>query len=492
MAFLKYAKANIVKPDINIPAWDTVLQNSQALGKAFASREASKIVLDEYNPQNYLLTHSTIVASVDTENGPGPLGTHMEGGFSINRRFQDYSVTPKTVPYINNNFDAFERKLLLSTFRSFIGAEHYLEHLQVPEMSKGKIIDAAARDIGDSIYIDILVATHRKHKPLLAAITSRQIQTLSMGCTILYSICTKCGNVASDETELCPHVKYEKGNQFIGPLGQVLKVAELCGHSSEPNSVRFIEASWVANPAFKGAVLRAILTPEETAAYTQMHAARTQVLLSSPSPAVDPSLRAKAARFKTTAFGDQQDFPGGDADSTPKDQASPLDKAVNDLADLIRSRAVKRVQDELEGPKEPPSGNSISLDETLIKNAGQDPTWRKVALQLYRASKDIERSKRILAGLVRYKAGGWNAVNAGNYSGREMLVISRFLDTLQGIPSVAGEARIYRTVIAVGGAKAYGTDSAYLAACSRVLGREPTSSERTALLAKGRIFDLGH
>jgi hypothetical protein len=72
-----------------------------------------------------------------------------------------------------------------------------------------------------------------------------------------------------------------------------------------------------------------------------------------------------------------------------------------------------------------------------------------------------------------------------------VLAISRVLDLLEKNPSVAGEARIYRTVLAVGGASSYVDVDSYLAACSQVLGREPTQTEKLALLTKGRLFDLG-
>ena len=97
-------------------------------------------------------------------------------------KYADYYVTPQTSKYVNNNNDCWERKLLLACFKTFIGAENYVEHIQIPELSKGKIIDAAARNIGDSLYVDILIATSRRHKPLVEAITSGKIGTLSMGC----------------------------------------------------------------------------------------------------------------------------------------------------------------------------------------------------------------------------------------------------------------------------------------------------------------------
>jgi hypothetical protein len=99
----------------------------------------------------------------------------------------------------------------------------------------------------------------------------------------------------------------------------------------------------------------------------------------------------------------------------------------------------------------------------------------------------------LTAGLLFHRAGGWEAVrDANEFSGRDVLAISRVLDRLHDSPSVAGMARIYRTVLAVGGAGPYVDVDTYLAACSRVLGREPTQTEKLALVTKGRLFELGN
>ena len=43
--------------------------------------------------------------------------------------------------------------------------------------------------------------------------------------------------------------------------GTPRRIAELCGHKSLPNGgVKFVEASWVATPAFPGAVKRNIVS----------------------------------------------------------------------------------------------------------------------------------------------------------------------------------------------------------------------------------------
>lgn len=144
-------------------------------------------------------------------------------------------------------------------------AVHNCEHLQIEEQSKGKIVDAVARDIGESVYVDILIATAKKHTELIKAIKERRINAVSMGCSVLETQCTKCGNTSPDEAHMCRHITMMKGQKFEGPDGKERMIAELCGNKAmEPHGgVRFIEASWVKVPAFKGAVLRNIIDLSE-------------------------------------------------------------------------------------------------------------------------------------------------------------------------------------------------------------------------------------
>lgn len=515
MAFLKYANAAVVKPAISMAGWDEVRTRALTMGTAFDRRSASKVVLQKFRPDQFLLSHCTIIASVDTEPAGLPLGRQIVDGFQIDRRYNDYLVTAGTTKYINNNHDCWERKLLLACFRTFVGGENYVEHLQIPEMSKGKIIDAAARDIGDSIYVDILVATDLKHVPLVRAIQSQQLQTLSMGCQVQFTICTKCGNSAADETQLCHHIRYLKGNTFIDGLGRQRKIAELCGHiTAEPGSVKFIEASWVANPAFTGAVLRNILTPGEK----ELLRDRLQVAMSMPTRQVDPGAMVRAARLidqigedksrragqqipklgiaqpQTLGFEMGDEFPGApEGGSAPQADENAVEKAVSELADLIREKALSKVRSEMGREEVPRADLNENRNDTLVKEAvRKSPVWRGIAQTVMASVKDPTQARRVVLGLVLHKSGGWRAVQAAaSLTGAEMLAISRFLDRFNGTPRMAGEERVYRTVLAVGGLASYQDVESYLAACRRVMGRGLTGSETDALVAKGRIYDLG-
>jgi hypothetical protein len=896
MAFRKFANATIVKPDISSAGWENL--------RVHGNKQASRIVLDQYDPSEFMLTHCTIVASVDTEVSPEPVGRQMVDGFEVDRRYPDWLVTPATSKYVNNNNDCWERKLLLACFKTFIGGENYVEHVQIPELSKGKILDAASRDIGDSIYIDILIATARKFRPLISSIQRRELKTLSMGCflpgtpvtmadgtrlpieevrpgamvlthkgrarevlnqqirggrwqmrrikvkgvpdaieatgthpffvlrpasvcgcgcgealstkdadpvrrmtkrfkgghdkrvlnpngsysldeykarqeklteiqslkvekvradelrvgdyvvfpkldsdvigdpgpakarllgyflaegsfikskgvpsevqfnfslaeketlveevvgllreefpgcapwvqdrntatvhvsgkgiaawfkqhggeyshqkrlspeamqwsvesqahllgawlngdghkhsgghsvgtttsydlmcqlhtlavrggipvwadcvfggrtvtfaeavvngqalrhdetgklaafniyfpqsssamlmgasakapregsrkkhqhlralddkvifpitsiesfvyegfvhdieveedhsyqvhgfgvsncSVEFTICTRCGNVAYDETQLCPHIKYFKGNKFIDDHGVERKIAELCGHiNEEPGSVKFIEGSWVANPAFEGAVLRSILSAEDVPDLDR----KIQVAFSQPARVTDPAIIQKAAR---RLFA-QDEFPGVDQNGgdAPKKDEDPLDKMVDTLADALRERAMEKVRSQISKDDAARALPDENRNTTLIKDAFKHPEWRNIARAVMGSVRDPKVARKLLLGMILYKTGGWGAVRASKaLSGKEILGLVRLFEMSSKRASKAGDSRLYRAVVAVGGISKYVDEKSYLAACRRVVGRDLTDSEKVTLISKGHLYSLG-
>lgn len=260
---------------LNTDDWNKVKSGiSKTASRVNLIEQASRILNKPFKPENYLLTHASIVASVDTEVVPnvrlGTFGTNLN---KVNRRYGDYRITEDTQKWINNNSDAFSRGVLLKAYNTFIGAHNFVEHIQLEELSKGRIIDVVPRDVGGSIYADILIATDRAHTSLIRDIESKKLATLSMGCLCDFTVCTKCGNVAVDESELCYCIRYEKGKSYFDELGVRRKIAELCGHETAGihGGVRFIEASWVEKPAFTGAVVQTMLNMNDNVTpYTVM------------------------------------------------------------------------------------------------------------------------------------------------------------------------------------------------------------------------------
>ena len=126
MAFIKTADAKFEGIVENINDWHHKVYKN------------TKIASDLQIPENidlndYLLSHCTIISSVDVEKDI------------------DYYITPETEIGVNSNNDCCERELLLNSYKTFIGGYNFLEHKQIKELNKGFIVDAVARDIGKFI-----------------------------------------------------------------------------------------------------------------------------------------------------------------------------------------------------------------------------------------------------------------------------------------------------------------------------------------------------
>jgi len=469
MAMERFARAAITTPHVGNKGWSKIRKAAQADATAEVSENlidrASTIFGNPFNPSEYLLTHATIVASVDTITPPNTkLGKVMEGGFRVNRKFGNYRIKLGTEKYINNNNDCWDRDVLLKSFRTFIGGHNFVEHVQIEELSKGRIIDAVARDIGDSVYVDILIATDRKHTDLVAAIESGKMSTMSMGCTVDGTICTKCGHWAADDTEMCDHIKYEKGNTFFDDQGRQHKVAELCGHDSiDPTGgVQFIEGSWVGTPAFTGAVLRNVIALHGTDGLGKAASA----MLQTPPDQWTKGQRRKAASL---AFGSNDQFMAGwddDADDdegeseapTEEKPKDPFEDVENELTDHMRDRVKKKLKKDMDQKDQDealsPEDSSSAPNDNLVKQS--QIYGSTVAFICRTASSDVDLVDKVAQ-----------------------------LDAMYGH---AASVSMYRAAVRLGSFTGYGSINLFSRACQATLGRKPILAEAKTLIRLGKLI----
>lgn len=509
MARRHTANALMAQRDVPFDAWMETLraQNEGAVPKDHVNRIA-KSVLRKCDPKQFLLSHATIVASVDAYAPKGSkTGRQMNRGLQVDVKWPDYRIKPECHPIINNNGDAWERSLLLSTYRSFIGAHNYLEHIQLPALSKGFIVDAIARDLGHTCYIDILVATDRKHAQLVADILGGKIEAMSMGCISLFTTCTKCGNVAADDSQLCPCVMYEgKGTMFLDDAGVQHPIAELIGHVTVPNSNQFIEASWVRNPAFRGAVRRNILNPE-----SQQVAARVEQVARihevRSSQAVPDGL-SRAASVRRRADEEALDSPSpedgdtaedldveadaaekeSDAGSTPDAPASGGDGGIDSLLDKAQEQLLQIMVDRL-GDRLAPKPDDVATVRTPgAVDAGNDNFIRsstEFARGLRREFASSPKLARWAYNAYRIvHQGGPAAVRAAGLTPRDLIVLSWVQDRVKGR---SFPASLYKLAMQVGPSSQFPSETSFLATCSTKLGRRLTAPEAKFLSWKGRI-----
>ena len=307
MAMLKFGHAAVVNKVVCPGKWvDKVVPKGRIV--------VAKDVVAQFDPSKWLLSHVTIMASVDVDRA------------DPSDPKSNYLIKPEYSIFVNNNGDSWERNLLKIASKSFLGADNFVEHVQIPELSKGKIIDVALRDVPfakaqdgsdlTSLYVDILIATNKKHTDLVEKIKSGEYSAVSMGCLIKYSICTQCGRIAEDESQSCKHVKYFKGNYFYDGNGTKRIIAELCGSVDDPESCKFIDGSWVRKPAFEGAVKHKVFDCDLDLSE------KVQKAVAFPSFEYAPGMYLKAASQSAKDIVRDLEAAEGDAPVPPKDDFS--------------------------------------------------------------------------------------------------------------------------------------------------------------------------
>jgi hypothetical protein len=251
MSFKKVANATMQDPILQNSDWQK-MWGDRAFRGCHIDRD-HKFCKTAADTSKYILSHCTIMSSVMTEPDP-----------------YDYLIKPECSHLVNNNDDAWTNEVLKLSHHSFVGAFNFVEHFQNSKYAKGHILDALLRKIQivpeEQIWVyfcDILVATDITHEKLVTDIREGKVRYLSMGCVTDLVICSYCGAHVTDANTYCNHLSFQKGMFLADDDGISRRVAELCGHKTMENGgVKFVEASWVATPAFPGAAKRNIVADE--------------------------------------------------------------------------------------------------------------------------------------------------------------------------------------------------------------------------------------
>ena len=348
---MKYGNASLTLPNVQFDLW----AKKTATDKEPTRVKIAKGIVAAYDPQKWLLSHVTIIASVDTDlaNTQDPMS--------------NYLIKPEYSQFVNNNGDSWERDLLKGCYKTFLGADNFVEHVQIQELSKGKVIDVALREVPigskdpltgkdlTTLYADILIATNRTHEDLIRQIESGEYNATSMGCKIAYGICSQCGNKAVDDTQTCNHIKYYKGNYFFDNQGVRRRISDLCGHKTDPGSVQFIDASWVKNPAFQGAVLRNIVKLEDVNIPTGL--------------LIDQIEKASSRNFVTPEEGDYLKAASNKFSGVLESIKAAASKGDLELMRVLEATFSKAAEDE---PKAEPKAEEAPADDAAFPEVPAD------------------------------------------------------------------------------------------------------------------------
>lgn len=243
MAFIKYGSAVITRPVLGLESW------AQKKTASVTGKPSSYIDLADYPVDKFLFSQATIMGAVELE----------PNGFFIKKGYEQL---------VNMNGDCWTRGVVLNTHKTYRGSYNFLNHVQIPEQSKGTVMDSVPKWVTlpngkKAIYVDILVATDRKHARLCQEIEDNTLNAMSLGAVVKFSICSKCGKTVQTGKDYCSHLRNERRGVFTDDKGVRRIIGEICGKEDDPSSNTFIESSWVYEPAFAGATKAGILSPSK-------------------------------------------------------------------------------------------------------------------------------------------------------------------------------------------------------------------------------------
>lgn len=180
---------------------------------------------------------------------------------------------------VNKNHDGWPSEELQRAYRTFIGKPIFVDHHNSdPKKARGVIVDAAlhvedqhtssldpyyaSEGVDPShlppTWIELLLEVDAKKFPRLAkAVVSGDIDGVSMGANVEYSVCSHCGNTAHTPEEFCKHV-ISKGAYFDYHTPQGLKISKKAYENC--HKIGFFEISFVFDPADETALTSEVIT----------------------------------------------------------------------------------------------------------------------------------------------------------------------------------------------------------------------------------------
>lgn len=245
-----------------------------------------------------------------------------------------YSSVRAISARVNDNEDGFDKEELLGNitdlqgnihpphndkfgYRTFIGKNNHIDHANQPEIDhgdpdtnarhapRGKILwswfnedeltspvdrkgteDPVVKAAGSDAWVRLLIENDKREFPLLCdLIENGDINKVSMGCEILNSACSVCGNVAHHQFQYCGHVRPEGRGQVFSALNDspyvkmgVVEAGDPIVAFEQNRGLQFFEESFILETqADPTAVLLDLVRGEPGMSFKEIEAAKSKI-----------------------------------------------------------------------------------------------------------------------------------------------------------------------------------------------------------------------
>jgi hypothetical protein len=255
---------------------------------------------------------------------------------------------------VNDNGDAFSPDELKKAAYTFVGCPVFVNHQNDDiEKARGKVAHAWYDKEAGGIYV-INMVDKEAYPPLARGIEEGYIIGTSMGAQVGYSCCSVCHNKAATQDEFCDHIKHRK-NKTVSRTVECAyhksknKPQDSCpvcdckkGSSKENEykeakifewnyDIKFIEDSFVVNPACHDCLVCEILNVPKVAEKTSSSIEKLRVL----------------AEALTDSYKEREERADGSLEKIAIKQAgvkeiSALNEAMNLLEGVARSMMAQK------------------------------------------------------------------------------------------------------------------------------------------------------
>ena len=172
-----------------------------------------------------------------------------------------YTVTRAISARVNQNFDGFPSSELKAAYKTFLGKPVFVNHAnENPETARGRVVGARYVEAGTDKYIQVIQEVNAQKFPKLAKeLEEGGLDSVSMGCVAARTLCSFCGNEATDMFDMCDHVLRFKG-QYLGKRDDITGSFNDQLVYEECRGLGFFELSYVFDPADETAMLSNVMT----------------------------------------------------------------------------------------------------------------------------------------------------------------------------------------------------------------------------------------
>lgn len=166
-----------------------------------------------------------------------------------------YTVVRAISARVNQNYDGWPSHELKRSYHTFLGKPCFVNHENFdPHVARGVVVAARYMENGPDKYVEVIQEIDAARFPKLAReIKSGGMDSVSMGAEAGYTICSYCDNYATEEEDMCDHVRFHKGEYLPDDKGNPRLVYESC------HNLSFFELSYVFDPADETAVVSKVL-----------------------------------------------------------------------------------------------------------------------------------------------------------------------------------------------------------------------------------------